>query len=89
MFALNISSQSDERAVLKALGRSLAIIEFDPSGTILSANENFCNALGCRLPELRNVFDHALTEMRVPSPDWSRSNLGSLCSRAATMRPHA
>ena len=68
MFALNISSQTDERAVLKALGRSLAIIEFDPSGTILSANENFCNALGCRPPELRCFFGCALTEIECRRP---------------------
>jgi hypothetical protein len=35
--------------VLKALDRSLAIIEFDPNGTILSANENFCNAMSYSL----------------------------------------
>lgn len=29
-----------------ALDRSLAIIEFDPSGEILSANANFCRAMG-------------------------------------------
>jgi len=34
------------KAVLAALGRSLAIIEFDTSGKILSANENFCAAMG-------------------------------------------
>jgi len=34
------------KAILAALGRSLAIIEFDTSGNILSANENFCGAMG-------------------------------------------
>lgn len=32
--------------VLKALSNSMAIIEFDCNGKILSANENFCSALG-------------------------------------------
>ena len=32
--------------VLKALNRSLAVIEFDLKGNILDANENFCRALG-------------------------------------------
>ena len=36
--------------LIRALGKSLAIIEFDPSGTILSANENFCALMGY-LPE--------------------------------------
>ena len=37
---------SDSKAVLDALNRSLAIIEFDLNGKVLSANENFCKALG-------------------------------------------
>ena len=40
------------KAVLAALGRSLAIIEFDPSGKILSANENFCKAMGYTADEV-------------------------------------
>ena len=39
-----ISSSSD--AVLKALDKSLAIIEFDPTGQILTANPHFCDAMG-------------------------------------------
>ncbi|WP_082760175.1 methyl-accepting chemotaxis protein [Agrobacterium bohemicum] len=34
------------KAVLNALGQSQAMIEFDTSGRILSANENFCRAMG-------------------------------------------
>ncbi|PVM84489.1 chemotaxis protein [Caulobacter radicis] len=44
---------SGERATLEALDRSLAIIEFDPQGTILAANRNFCAALGYSLSEIR------------------------------------
>ncbi|MDR3461220.1 MAG: PAS domain-containing methyl-accepting chemotaxis protein [Beijerinckiaceae bacterium] len=40
------SFQSKAKGVLKALDKSLAIIEFDPSGKILSANKNFCQLLG-------------------------------------------
>ncbi|MFN3523751.1 MAG: methyl-accepting chemotaxis protein [Phenylobacterium sp.] len=40
-------------AVLEALNRSLAVIEFDPHGTILTANANFCEAMGYRLEEIR------------------------------------
>ena len=68
MFALNISSQTDERVVLKALGRSLAIIEFDLSGTILSANENFCNALGYSLSEIKGQHHCIFVE-----PDYAHS----------------
>src|SRR4051812_19327310 len=38
---------------LTALDRSLAIIEFDPSGKILGANDNFCAALGYALSEIK------------------------------------
>jgi methyl-accepting chemotaxis protein len=41
------------RATLHAIGKSLAIIEFDPTGKILWANENFCNALGYSLDEIK------------------------------------
>ncbi len=40
-------------ATLAALGRSQAIIEFDPSGNILTANEHFLNAMGYTLPEIQ------------------------------------
>lgn len=43
---------SDAQAVLNALGRSQAIIEFDLAGKILSANENFCKALGYHASEI-------------------------------------
>ncbi|SMD05962.1 methyl-accepting chemotaxis sensory transducer with Pas/Pac sensor [Fulvimarina manganoxydans] len=38
--------------VLKAFSRSQAIIEFKPDGTILSANENFCRAVGYAASEI-------------------------------------
>tara|TARA_R110002072_G_scaffold2234_1_gene18413 strand:- start:651 stop:2138 length:1488 start_codon:yes stop_codon:yes gene_type:complete len=42
----------DARATLEALGRSLAIIEFKPDGTILTANANFLDAMGYDLAEI-------------------------------------
>ena len=46
MFGFNGGKDSVEHRKLAALGRSLAIIEFDPKGIILSANDNFCKLLG-------------------------------------------
>jgi methyl-accepting chemotaxis protein len=40
------------RAVIDAVNRVQAIIEFTPDGTILTANDNFCLAMGYRLEEL-------------------------------------
>lgn len=45
-------SQSDSDAVLSAMSKSQAIIEFDLNGTILTANTNFCAALGYELSEI-------------------------------------
>jgi methyl-accepting chemotaxis protein len=46
------SSGADAKAVLQAMGRSQAIIEFKLDGTIITANENFCRALGYSLAEI-------------------------------------
>ncbi|MGR6429540.1 methyl-accepting chemotaxis protein [Rhizobium sp. PAMB 3174] len=44
---------SDEKAVLKAIGKSQAIIEFSTDGTVLWANDNFLKALGYTLEEIK------------------------------------
>ncbi len=43
----------DQLAILDALSRSQATIEFEPDGTILRANENFLATLGYRLDEIQ------------------------------------
>lgn len=44
--------KSAAQATLDALGKSLAVIEFTFDATIISANPNFCRALGYQLPEI-------------------------------------
>ena len=44
---------SDAAAVLAAMHKSQAIIEFDLNGNILNANPNFCTALGYDLAEIK------------------------------------
>ena len=44
----------DAKRVLKAVNRSLAIIEFEPNGKIITANENFCRLLGYDLAEIKD-----------------------------------
>jgi len=39
--------------ILSALDRSQAVIQFDPSGTILTANSNFLAAMGYKLDEIQ------------------------------------
>jgi methyl-accepting chemotaxis protein len=44
---------ADAEAKLAAIGRSQATIEFNMDGTIITANQNFLNALGYRLDEIK------------------------------------
>ncbi len=44
--------KAQQNPTLTALSQSLAIIEFDPRGTILTANPNFCAAIGYGLSEI-------------------------------------
>ncbi|KNY19375.1 PAS domain-containing methyl-accepting chemotaxis protein [Methylobacterium sp. ARG-1] len=52
-------THADFAAKLDALDRSQAIIEFQPDGTILTANANFLTAMGYTLPEVRGQH-HAM-----------------------------
>src|SRR6185437_8609442 len=53
MLHFGSSSKSDAQNVFDAMSRALAIIEFDPTGTILWANDNFCKAIGYELAEIK------------------------------------
>ncbi len=56
-FATDITAQKlrslDSDGQITALQRSQAVIAFDPTGTILDANQNFLDAVGYRLDEIR------------------------------------
>lgn len=46
------NSLLDRNALFDALDRSLAVIEFDPHGNILTANQNFLDTIGYRLDDI-------------------------------------
>jgi len=46
------TDQTDTKAIIDALNASQAVIEFTPSGEILTANSNFLNTVGYSLSEL-------------------------------------
>ena len=48
----SLGAGNDARTVLAAIDKSLAIIEFDLEGNILSANANFCTAMGYAASEI-------------------------------------
>ncbi|MBC8792012.1 MAG: chemotaxis protein [Tagaea sp. CACIAM 22H2] len=56
-FAIDVTADklkaADYEGQLKAIGKSSAVIEFDLDGKIITANQNFLNALGYTLDEVR------------------------------------
>lgn len=55
--AFDVTAQYNEsasqNAVFTALNRSQAVIEFTPDGTITNANQNFLNAMDCKLEQIK------------------------------------
>jgi methyl-accepting chemotaxis protein len=47
------AATEDWQGQLAAISKSQAVIEFDLGGVVLTANENFCSALGYQLEEIR------------------------------------
>lgn len=56
-YALEITAKKiqsiEDHGKEEALNHSQAIIEFEPDGTIITANNNFCNAVGYNLAEIK------------------------------------
>ncbi|MBA6097203.1 PAS domain-containing methyl-accepting chemotaxis protein [Pseudomonas juntendi] len=59
---------ADAQAKLAAISRSMAMIEFAPDGTILDANERFCQAMGYSAEELRGKHHRLFC-----APDYAQS----------------
>ncbi len=57
-FATDITEQklraADYEGQINAINKALAVIEFKLDGTVITANQNFLNALGYTLDEIRN-----------------------------------
>ncbi len=53
---LNSTQVFEEDAVLAAMEKSLAMIEFDPNGKVLWANENFARTMGYRVDEMPGMI---------------------------------
>jgi len=75
--ATDVSRQKTElielRAKVAAIGRSQAVIEFSLEGTVLSANENFLQAMGYRLEEIIGQPHSLLVEPSFrDSPEYRR-----------------
>jgi len=60
---------ADQRAVLDAIDRSTAIIEFETDGTIRHANENFLAVTGYRLDEIVGRHHRLFVQPAALGPD--------------------
>ncbi len=79
----NVESNND--LVVAALNKSLAVIEFQPSGSIITANANFLNAMGYRLEEVQGQHHSMfIAEEDAQSPEyqqfWQRLRSGEFIS---------
>ena len=86
MFTRNHKWGADSGAVLEAMGRALAIIEFDPKGNILFANDNFCSVLGYSLQEIKGrhhslFIDPAYAQSQDYRAFWAKLARGEFDSR--------
>ena len=64
--------QQNEKSVLDSLNKSLAIIEFTPDGTIITANNNFCSTFGYSSSEIRGKHHRLFVDPTfAASPDYS------------------
>ena len=62
----------DAKRVLKALGRSLAVVEFEPDGKVIAANENFCRLLGYQPAEVEGKHHRLFVDPdTAKSPDYA------------------
>ena len=73
--------RDDTTATLAAISKSQAIIEFSPDGVILTANENFLNAMGYALGEIqgqhhRMFVDPAYAQTSEYADFWRRLGRG-------------
>ena len=85
------ADHANSQAIVDAISRSQAVIEFDLDGTILTANENFCTAMGYRLPDLqgrhhRLFVDSAYASSPEYAKFWSDLRAGQFVTSEFTRR---
>ncbi len=88
-FATDVTPQvieaASQRAMVDAIERSMAVIEFATDGRILRANDNFCRAMGYSTRELAGQHHRIFCpEDFVRGPEyaqfWARLGRGEFCS---------
>jgi methyl-accepting chemotaxis protein len=79
------NKSADAEAVAAAINRSQAVIEFDLAGNVITANQNFLNALGYSLPEIQGKHHSMFVEPSMRDSAeyrdfWSKLNRGEFVS---------
>lgn len=80
MGIMSFGFSSDASAVLAAVSTSQAVIEFDLKGNILTANANFCAALGYELSEIVGQHHRMFVEPSEAASDAYRQFWSDLAS---------
>ena len=89
-FATDITEQKLKNlvfeATLEAVSKSQAVIEFNMDGTIITANDNFCNTLGYSVGEIkgkhhRMFCDSKFSESQDYKDFWAKLNRGEFESK--------
>ena len=88
-FATDITEQRLKNAEFQgkvdAIGKTQAVIEFNLDGTIITANDNFLNALGYTLNEIKGQHHRMLSESSYTNSNeyrifWEKLNRGEFDS---------
>ncbi|PKG82405.1 methyl-accepting chemotaxis protein [Colwellia sp. 75C3] len=84
-FASDVTQQkllnADSSGQIDAISKAQAVIEFNMDGTIITANDNFLNALGYRLDEIKNKHHSLFVESSYKASNeykefWQKLNRG-------------
>ncbi|KJH77849.1 MULTISPECIES: PAS domain-containing methyl-accepting chemotaxis protein [unclassified Pseudomonas] len=80
-----VQKEQEQESQIKAINRSMATIEFNRQGEVVSANENFLAVMGYRLEEIVGKHHRLFCERsEIESPDycqfWERLNQGEFFS---------
>jgi methyl-accepting chemotaxis protein len=80
-----VQREQEQESQIKAINRSMATIEFNPQGEVISANENFLAVMGYRLDEIvgkhhRLFCERSESESNEYRQFWERLNHGEFFS---------
>jgi len=81
----HVNEARHQEALVKAINRSMAVIEFDMEGRILCANSNFLNLMGYSFEEIRGKHHRIFCDSGYSSSSnyqqfWSKLNQGAFFS---------